>query len=550
VIYAQLDQPASRGAEGRDAMPPVAAEVVSLPKGDSMTLRAGTLTSVAVALVGASLGFAANARADVPTHTISADANDPGITTARGPNLVWLADEPVRRVGKLLVFLPSGGANNLPTEFTWIGTEGARLGYHTIVLAYRNEVPINATPPAGCGSGIDAPATPPDCAFHVHEELLDGGGESPVVDIDRANGIDNRLSKLLVYLTATYPEEGWSQFLDTSGAEPAPKWSETVIAGQSLGAGEAFYIAQVHKVYRVATFSGWTDAKHGWVNSEGLTPTDRYFTQIHARDNFFARTCFAYLAIHLVPGCPLAGFETPAVPHDTNPRLVDNREPPFGSRQLVINFEPAPDAPAVNDPFHSSSGRDGWIPKAAGGVTPAPKLLNSWRSILGDSDADTYLDQVDNCPLVANPVQTTNPCRTDAAGAVNGSVPATLALTTGAAAAFGTFAPGVDRTYDAGSTANVISTAGDAALAVSDPSATAPGRLVNGAFSLAEPLQASAGAPFAPVGTSPLTLLTYAAPVSNGAVAIAFRQHIGSTQALRTGAYTKTLTFTLSTTTP
>jgi hypothetical protein len=74
--------------------------------------------------------------------------------------------------------------------------------------------------------------------------------------------------------------------------------------------------------------------------------------------------------------------------------------------------------------------------------------------------------------------------------------------------------------------------------------------LVNSAFSLAEPLQASAGAPFAPVGPSPLTLLTYAAPVSHGAVAIAFRQHIGPTQALRTGAYTKALTFTLSTTTP
>ena len=37
---------------------------------------------------------------------------------------------------------------------------------------------------------------------------------------------------------------------------------------------------------------------------------------------------------------------------------------------------------------------------------------------------------------------------------------------------------------------------------------------------------------------------------SNDAVTIAFRQHIGATQALRTGAYSKTLTFTLSTTTP
>ena len=38
--------------------------------------------------------------------------------------------------------------------------------------------------------------------------------------------------------------------------------------------------------------------------------------------------------------------------------------------------------------------------------------------------------------------------------------------------------------------------------------------------------------------------------MSNDQVTIAFRQHIGATDALRTGTYSKTLTFTLSTTTP
>ena len=53
---------------------------------------------------------------------------------------------------------------------------------------------------------------------------------------------------------------------------------------------------------------------------------------------------------------------------------------------------------------------------------------------------------------------------------------------------------------------------------------------------------------FAPL-TAPVTLLGYG-PVRNDVVPIAFRQHIGSGQALRTGTYAKTLTFTLSTTTP
>jgi hypothetical protein len=133
---------------------------------------------------------------------------------------------------------------------------------------------------------------------------------------------------------------------------------------------------------------------------------------------------------------------------------------------------------------------------------------------------------------------------------VGGAVPATLTLALGAQPSFGAFAPGVDRTYDASTTATVTSTAGDATLSVSDPSATATGRLVNGSFALNEPLQARANAgTFAPL-SAPLALLSYAAPVSNDAVTLGFRQHIGAGDPLRTGMYAKTLTFTLSTTTP
>jgi hypothetical protein len=44
--------------------------------------------------------------------------------------------------------------------------------------------------------------------------------------------------------------------------------------------------------------------------------------------------------------------------------------------------------------------------------------------------------------------------------------------------------------------------------------------------------------------------LTYSAPTSNDAVTIAFAQHVAATDGLRTGSYAKTLTFTLSTSTP
>ena len=55
---------------------------------------------------------------------------------------------------------------------------------------------------------------------------------------------------------------------------------------------------------------------------------------------------------------------------------------------------------------------------------------------------------------------------------------------------------------------------------------------------------------FAPVGGSPLTLHTYSGPVSNDPLTIRFKQAIGASEPLRTGAYSKTFTFTLSTTAP
>jgi cytochrome c len=146
--------------------------------------------------------------------------------------------------------------------------------------------------------------------------------------------------------------------------------------------------------------------------------------------------------------------------------------------------------------------------------------------------------------------------RTDEPVDVGGVVPGTLALSVSPTADLGAFVPGMGRDYEATLTANVITTAEATTLTVHDPSANAAGRLVNGSFALAEPLQAKAtnaanpAGAFAPVGSDPLTLLQYPAPISNDAVTIGLRQSIGANEALRTGRYGKTLTFTLSTNQP
>ena len=129
-------------------------------------------------------------------------------------------------------------------------------------------------------------------------------------------------------------------------------------------------------------------------------------------------------------------------------------------------------------------------------------------------------------------------------GGVGGTVPPTLSLQLGDAASFGAFTPGVARDYMASTTATVISTAGDATLSVVDPSTNAPGRLVNGAFALAQPLQARAKG-----GASPRSRAAHADQLRGARLQRhrADRLPQSIQRPLRTDLL-ETLTFTLSTT--
>ena len=148
----------------------------------------------------------------------------------------------------------------------------------------------------------------------------------------------------------------------------------------------------------------------------------------------------------------------------------------------------------------------------------------------------------------------------DAIAGVGGDVPATLALSLPTqGGSFGSFLPGIAKTYETAVSASVISTAGDGTLSVTDPSTSFPGHLVNGAFALPSALNVrainstnptQAYVPLAEASNTPVSLLTYTGPVNSDQITVGFRQAIGAGDVLRTGSYSKTLTFTLATTQP
>jgi hypothetical protein len=131
------------------------------------------------------------------------------------------------------------------------------------------------------------------------------------------------------------------------------------------------------------------------------------------------------------------------------------------------------------------------------------------------------------------------------------TVPTILSLSLGSTTSLGAFTPGVTKDYTAATTARVTATTGDASLSVVDRATSNQGHLVNGSAVVPRPLQISvAGGAFAPIGAAALPLKSWTGPTSVEQVPLTVKQSILETDALRAGTYGKTLTFTLSTTTP
>jgi hypothetical protein len=231
-----------------------------------------------------------------------------------------------------------------------------------------------------------------------------------------------------------------------------------------------------------------------------------------------------------------AGYPVLTLPAGYGVRDSSTGADPIG---VVLIGAAGSEAELLNDAYafeQSTKIRDAGPPYFVGaaqfpGVNGAPSETNQsmWRCVEGSAFYHPYACNAGDLagPLAAGPTATT------VEGDVGASVPATLSLTLGGPASFDAFVPGVANDYTAATTANVVSTAGDGTLTVSDP-----GHLMNGTFALPEPLQVS------------FSKSAWTAPVSNDPVTINFKQLVKATDALRTGSYSKTLTFTLSTTTP
>jgi len=222
-----------------------------------------------------------------------------------------------------------------------------------------------------------------------------------------------------------------------------------------------------------------------------------------------------------------------------------------GGGPLAAYQPPIADDPATPDVNEARPAVPGGACTVNVGFKPTRTNYTSVARLQFTSNSDDAMDRV----LLAG--RSTG----EALGNVGGDVPSLLSLGfSNNVSSFGSFVPATARTYETAMAATVVSTAGDAKLSVTDASSTAPGHLVNQAFSLPQALQIRAANVAQPnpayvalsetAGTA-VDLLSYSTPTAGAdPVTIGFRQAIGATDTLRAGTYSKQLTFTLSTTTP
>jgi sugar phosphate isomerase/epimerase len=215
---------------------------------------------------------------------------------------------------------------------------------------------------------------------------------------------------------------------------------------------------------------------------------------------------------------------------------------PLAPRKLAVADNPA--TPDVNE---SAPAVPSGTCTVNVGYKPTRTDYTSVARIQFTSNSD---DSVERVPLAGKSTH-------DALMSVGGDIPSVLNLSIpSTVGSFGTFVPGVARTYDTSLAALVTTTTGDATLTVTDPDTVAPGHLVSGAFSVPSAMTARAtnaaqtNPAYAAISNAPLTLLTWAGPTTSEPVQLGFRQAISATDVLRSGTYGKLLTFSLSTTSP
>ena len=296
---------------------------------------------------------------------------DPQIDTDLQPHYVAL-DKSVPSKNQLFLFFP--GTGGTPFFQQQLNNAAADLGFHVIGLNYPNDQAVNGDLCGGASADLD-------CYAKVRLEIKDGVDRTSLISVTRANSIENRLIKLLGYLSARFPDDGWGQYLENNTI----KWSAIVVSGHSQGGGHAGIIGRYHLVARVVLFAamdynGRAQSPANWIAMPGSTPNatpeERFYGFSHARDdsvNFAILSAQVWPAYGMNAFGPVVNVESAAPPYGNTHSLTSNLDTPTGNyhgsvavdRNLALQADGTPVYKPVWEYLLSNTIQDGGPPAIA-----------------------------------------------------------------------------------------------------------------------------------------------------------------------------------------
>lgn len=266
-----------------------------------------------------------------PDETVLPSDTDSAIRTFDNPQAVYYPKRAAR--GELLMFL-TGTNGSGPTALR-LCINAAMLGYHVIEPMYPNDIPASI-----CRKDQDAGA------FGRFRWAIIEGGEAPHLPhpIPRAESIENRTIKLLVYLERKHPDQQWGQFLRNGQIA----WDKVAVSGMSQGAGHAALIATKHRVARVVCFGGPKDysiaakAPAKWY-ANSVTPAVRYFAFNNTHDEQGCNYRQQLEILTTLGICQVGGTAD-----------VDTESPPYHGAHALFTSWPGPHEAIASLAAHTS----------------------------------------------------------------------------------------------------------------------------------------------------------------------------------------------------
>ena len=207
------------------------------------------------------------------TYYVETRDTDAGYPAGEDPHLIMRNNN--ASTNKLVLFF--GGTWSKPETYEVFCDHARDNGFDVISLSYPNNVAAASLKESDDLYAFD----------NYRDELCYGNAVSDAVEVNELNCIVTRTTKLLMYLSQTYPDQNWAQYLVDGNA---PNWSRIIVAGHSQGSGHAAYLAKMNNVNRALMFSGPNDysthfeAAGNWLSMSGLTPVSQQYIFLHAED--------------------------------------------------------------------------------------------------------------------------------------------------------------------------------------------------------------------------------------------------------------------------